>query len=343
MNKLCKHPFNSIQIQNTGEVYCCCCYWTDFYSFGNIFEQSFDEIWNGEKAQRFREQFLNQEFKYCKLNECEPYIPSENFTPNLTCEYPKQIEFSYDRRCNVRCIFCRSEINKEEELYNREKEKRIEENFDSIFTPILEKAEIVELNSAGELFASKHSIEIVKKVININPNIKFKIISNGILFTKDIINNLGLKDKMITVTISMHSATEKIYNKLVKNGNFKALIENVKYLSKLKQEGLIQNLQLNFVVTSVNYIEMKKFALFAKKMGAKAFFINYHRQIDDNNLEKELDITLSSHKKYNKLIKILRNPIFNEDFCYVNDYLKNLKPINRNLLDIFNIKRRLNN
>ncbi len=68
--KICKHPFYTIQIQNTGEVYCCCCYWTDFYSFGNIFEQSFDEIWNGEKAQQFRRQFIDNNYKYCKLEYC---------------------------------------------------------------------------------------------------------------------------------------------------------------------------------------------------------------------------------------------------------------------------------
>ena len=53
MKEYCKHPFNSIQVQNTGEIYCCCCYWTDFYSFGNIFEQSFDEIWNGKRAKEY--------------------------------------------------------------------------------------------------------------------------------------------------------------------------------------------------------------------------------------------------------------------------------------------------
>ena len=36
-------------------------------------------------------------------------------------------------------IDCRNEKNKEEEEYNRQKEKKIEENFDSIFTPILKK------------------------------------------------------------------------------------------------------------------------------------------------------------------------------------------------------------
>ena len=161
MKKICRHPFYSIQVQNTGEVYCCCCYWTNFYSFGNIFENTFDEIWNGEKAKEFRKQFIENSYKYCNLDVCEPY--KYEMVPELISEYPKQIEFSYDRRCNVRCIFCRNEKNKEEEEYNREKEKRIEENFDRVFFPVLKQAEFVELNSAGELFASKHSIEIVKK------------------------------------------------------------------------------------------------------------------------------------------------------------------------------------
>lgn len=333
MQEICKHPFNSIQIQNTGEVYCCCCYWTDFYSFGNIFEQSFDEIWNGEKARAFRKQFIEKHYEYCKLNVCDPYRAEPEFKPELICEYPKQIEFSYDRRCNVRCIFCRNEKNKEEEEYNRQKEQRIEENFDRIFTPVIQKAEFVELNSAGELFASKHSIEIVKKIIKINPNIRFKIISNGILFTKNMIENLGLKDKMTTVTISMHAITEKTYNKLVEHGNFNALIENVKYLAYLKKQGYLENLQLNFVVTSINFKEMKKFCKFAKTMDAKAFFINYHRQIDSNELEKQLDISLPDNKNYNKLIKILKDPIFRDENCLVNDYLLRLKPVKKSLFE----------
>ncbi|MCR5261266.1 MAG: SPASM domain-containing protein [Candidatus Gastranaerophilales bacterium] len=335
MKQLCKHPFNSIQVQNTGEIYCCCCYWTDFYSFGNIFEQSFDEIWNGEKAQAFRKQFFENQYKYCKLDVCDPYVPQNDFEPSLICEYPKQIEFSYDRHCNVRCIFCRNKADKAEEEYNRQKEQKIEENFDRIFTPVLEKAEIVELNSAGELFASKHSTEIVKKIININPNIKFKIISNGILFTKEMTEKLNLTDRLMSVTVSVHAATEKTYNRLVERGNFNAVSENLKFLSDLKKQGKLQNLQLNFVVTSVNYKEMEKFAEDALKIGASPFFINYHRQIESDELEKELDISQVSHKKYNELVKILQNPIFKDENCFVCDYLKNLKPVKKSFFDLF--------
>ncbi len=325
MAHICKHPFNSIQIQNTGEVYCCCCFWTDFYSFGNIFEQSFEEIWNGEKAQEFRKQFIENNYKYCKLQECSPYFGE--IEPQLISEYPKQIEFSYDRICNVRCVFCRPEKDNQEELQNRQKEQRIEENFDRIFTPVLQKAEIVELNSAGELFASKHSMTLVEKIIKINPDIKFKIISNGILFTKENVEKLGLKDKMRAVTISMHSIKENTYNKIVEGGNFKALIKNIKYLSELKKEGLLQTLQLNFVVTGINYKEMKKFVEFAKSMNAKAFFIQYHEQIPSKELTDLFDISKPTHPKYNELIKILKDPIFKDESCEVSSQLLELKPI----------------
>lgn len=335
MDKICKHPFNSIQVQNTGDIYCCCCYWTDFYSFGNIFEQSFDEIWNGDKAKEFRRQFIDKQYKYCKTDVCDPYIAPDGYNADLTCEYPKLIEFSYDRRCNVRCIFCRHEINAEEERYNREKEQRIEKNFDRIFTPVLKKAEIVELNSAGELFSSPHSVEIVKKIIKINPYIKFRIISNGILFTKYTVEELGLKDKLDSVTISIHAATEKTYNKLVERGNFNAVKENVKYLAELKNQGKLSSLQLNFVVTSLNYKEMKSFAKYVKKLNAKAFFINYHRQIDSEELEKNLDISRKDHPKYNELVKILNDDIFKSEYCVVNDYLKNLKPIKPRIFSLF--------
>ncbi|MBE7704862.1 MAG: radical SAM protein [Cyanobacteria bacterium SIG29] len=325
MAKLCKHPFNTVQIQNTGEVYCCCCYWTDFYSFGNIFEQTFDEIWNGEKAKEFRKQFIENNYKYCNLDVCDPYL--QEFEPDYIAPYPKKIEFSYDRHCNVRCIFCRNEKNKEEEEYNRQKEKRIEENFDRIFTPVIEQAEYVEMNSAGELFASKHSMEVVKKIIKINPNIKFNIISNGILFNKENIEKIGLKEKLNTVIISIHATTLKTYNKLVERGDFKALVDNVKYLSELKEQGYIKHLQLNFMVNSVNYREMKDFVKFAKNNNAVAFFINYHRQIESDDLMNKLDVSLPTHEKYNELVRLLKNPIFKDESCILSDYFKELKPI----------------
>ena len=154
------------------------------------------------------------------------------------------------------------------------------------------------------------------------------------MFTKENIDTIGLRKHLNTVIISMHASTEKTYNKLVENGNFKALMTNIKYLSKLKQDGILQNLQLNFVVTAINYKEMKNFVKLAKKLKAKAFFINYHRQIDSDELMQKLDISLPTHPKYNSLVKILKHPIFKEECCVLNDYLKELKPNEKKLTNI---------
>ena len=333
MSEYCRHPFETMMIQNTGEVYCCCCYWTDFYSFGNIFEQSFDEIWNGEKAREFRRQFIENNYKYCKLDVCDKYLKS--FTPDYIATYPKKIEFSYDRRCNVRCIFCRNQADEYQYEENIQREQRIEDNFEQIFTPIIQKAQYVELNSSGELFASKHSIEILKKVIKINPYINIDIISNGILFNKEIIEELDLIKHLNSVIISLHATKEKTYNKLIERGNFKAVMKNIDYISKLKKERIkygsyrLYYFQLNFVVTSVNYKEMKSFVKLAKKLGARAFFINYHRQIESDELLQELDVTQPSHPKYNDFVRYLNDDIFNEKCCILSDYFRDLKPVKK--------------
>ena len=175
--------------------------------------------------------------------------------------------------------------------------------------------------------------ELQLQFSGINPKIEFNIISNGTLFTKEKVEELDLKKRLNTVIISMHSITSKTYNKLVERGDFNSLIKNVEYLATLKKQGYLKSLQLNFVVTSLNYKEMKNFAKFAKKLEAKAFFINYHRQIDSDSLEKELDVSLSTHPKYNDLVKVLSDPIFNDEGCMVNDYLKNLKPVKRSFFE----------
>ena len=85
---------------------------------------------------------------------------------------------------------------------------------------------------------------------------------------------------------------------------------------------------------AINYKEMKSFVKLANKLNAKAFFINYHRQIDSDELMQKLDISLPTHQKYNSLVKLLKHPIFKEECCVLNDYLKELKPNDKKLTNI---------
>ena len=46
----CTRAFDHVQLLDNGEMTPCCPPWVDHYSIGNINKQSYEEIWNGEKA-----------------------------------------------------------------------------------------------------------------------------------------------------------------------------------------------------------------------------------------------------------------------------------------------------
>ena len=52
-----------VRIIPNGNVYPCCRGWDEHLLMGNIFEQSFDEIWNGAEYQKLRQEFLSGELR----------------------------------------------------------------------------------------------------------------------------------------------------------------------------------------------------------------------------------------------------------------------------------------
>ena len=198
-----------------------------------------------------------------------------------------------------------------------------------IFDPLFQNAKEVLVNAAGELFISKHSRELVKKISQNYPQIKFDIITNGILCDKKNLEELGIIDKLNKIIISFHATKEKTYNQLVKNGDFKKVMENISTLSEMKKQGMITTLSFNFVMTSINYKEMKDFVKLAQKLDATASFLelNYLPYLKNCDYEK-LSVTNVNHPRYNDFVKILKDPIFRSENCIINNYLLELKSEN---------------
>ena len=55
---LCPYPWFSFFIANNGDVVACCRDLDHLTVLGNLFEQEFDEIWNGEKYQALRRDLI---------------------------------------------------------------------------------------------------------------------------------------------------------------------------------------------------------------------------------------------------------------------------------------------
>ena len=245
-DKVCYLPFYMAEISDDGNVYPCCPRFVDFYSFGNLLENNFQEVWHSKKANDFREKILNNDYSLCNLDICT-YSNKRNkedilkhWENDKSCKY---LKLAYDTVCNVACKTCRDEIK----LAFSDKQKEITEKI----IPLLDDVEIIELSTSGDVFASKNGINLINYV---------EIDTNGILLTKELYEKLNLRGKIKDIRISIPGATEKTYNKIVCKGNFSAVMKNLKFIAKEKEKGNIESVTITMVISKYNYKEMAKMA-----------------------------------------------------------------------------------
>lgn len=320
MDLKCELPYKSINIDEQGEVHPCCAMYCSNYSFGNILKESFHKIWNGEKAQEFRKQFVDNDYKYCKLDICLPHRSNDMSikAEKMANTRPASVLLGYDRTCNVNCIFCRPNNN---QRYLKPFEV-LEDQVSDLFKDV----QYVNIASGGEAFASKHSRNLIKKIAKTYPKIKFDILTNGLLLNEKTLVDLGIIDKINLLGISFHSFDRKAYNKIVKNSDFDEVMKNVKFAVDLKKKNMINMLEFRSVITVYNYKEMVDFANRAKKSSAGVVFLNLIQYDIPNIVFKEIDVINPQHREYNKFVRKLKHPIFKENFVRINPSLLTLEP-----------------
>ncbi len=311
----CSQPFNRIEIYENGDVYNCCPPFVNYYSIGNIYNSSFEKIWNGEKVQELRKRILNKDYSLCN-DICNRKCQDEEIKKgyNLVVnEFPEEISISSDNTCNVRCKICR-----DKNYYTQYKRENLEDEIDNIWLPIFKNAKQLRFGCSGEPFASFKETMIIKKAALKYPNLKFHFHTNGILATEEKLRELNVYDRTETITLSLHSATRFTYNKIIRGGKYDSVMKNIKLYSKMKQNGILKHFRMIFVVYDENYKEMEKFVKLAKKNNATAEFWALRKTQDTQiaqNFEKH-SLTNIKHKKHKDFVNILNKSVF-KDSCVI--------------------------
>ncbi len=324
MIKVCKYPFTYVEIHPRGTVACCCSSYTDDYFFGNIFEQSFEEIWNGEKARIFRKDILEGKYSFCHLDMCTgidtcKYMKKKD--ANLIMPYPKIVNFSLDETCNVKCVMCRDRIK----ATNKKKLEKLEKLLETTFIPMLQNAQLLQMNGEGEVFASSLCKKFIKIAAQTYPKLKFELITNGLLCSKENLEALGITDRIERITFSVHASTKETYQKIVRGGNFETMLKNLRYLNELKKCGKLENLSVTYVISSLNYKDLPGFVELAKELEISAQlreFMNWGEASYMNKHFDEFDITNPKHPEHKEFSNMLKLPVFKNEFCLMDDVIR---------------------
>ena len=326
-NKICARPFHTLSVLPSGHCITCCAAYIQNYTIGNIIHEGFKEVWNSKRAQTLRELLIDKDYSICDMNTCIQYEPVEE--NNISDYYesadivkmPDTIYMGWDYDCNVACITCRNNLikNNEETL----------SQLKSIEAGVLEACKTAKLfytSGNGDPFGSSYSRELIKKVAEVNPDIKFFIHTNGVLCTEKQAEELGIKDRIVKVIFSIHSACKETYDKIVRYGNYERVMQNAEWISKLKQKGQVDTFILAFVVHKLNYKDMPDFVRIAEKLGATASF-RYYRQWANNTEYQYDDMAVfdENHSEHPQLLSVLKDDIFNSQNCKMDAKLMSLR------------------
>lgn len=317
MKQVCMQPFTAIEINGDGEVYTCCPAYINKYSIGNIHEsKNLEEIWNGEKAKELRKRILNDDYSLCNMEICrQKHLDNaENYSE--IAPLPQYITLAYDKECNLQCITCRDKkYENPPELIEKYNEK-----IDTLLVPLLKEAKILALSGSGEAFYSKHSRLLIKKLTAENPNLKFNINTNGVLFNQANCKVLGLTGRINEVFVSLPAIDEKIYNKIMIGSDLKTVLNNIKWMAKSK----INKITINAVISDINYKEIPELVKFAKEQN---IFITIS-QFDYWGTEFGKDYEKiapwrEKHKNHIKFVKVLKKTDYEK--CNLSPLFQELK------------------
>lgn len=327
---VCDRVTEFVGVNVDGTVATCCENLIQYPLVGNLFDNSFLEIWNSNKLKVHRLAIKNGTYSFCQYRYC-PMLKKEKendfaFDNHLVKELPDVIknkglffEGKFDYTCNLYCSSCRNQVlgmvydEKREFLINR------------IVNEIVPLCSCVQLAGNGEVFVSKQYKTILEQIQYV-PHLS--ILSNGTKIDFQMLDELSKKCNKLSVKISVDAASEKTYGLIRRGGDFKKLVSNLEILSKLRLSGVIHAFWLNYVVQLDNVHEMEEFYAFGKKLKADCILYttlqNWGTYTTEEFQEKSLwDENWKLKKEY---IEFFCSPMFDDPIVWTDWKKTDIEP-----------------
>lgn len=324
-DKFCPMPFTHLSTSYKADAFACCCSAWLPYPVGNVIEApSADSVWNSEAAQEIRRSVHDGDFRYCSRTLCS-YIAartlptrSEVEDPMLRSyierravvveERPDMVQMNHDPSCNLACPSCRTSVitagPKEQEIYVDAAER--------VLLPLLRGMEgQTYISGGGEAFASSHYKKILRQLNRREfPGLFVYLISNGQLLTESRWAEFPDLPEMIgMLSISIDAARAATYEQLRRPGKWHVLMRNLEVMARMRAEGAIRVLQINFVVQAENFREIPEFIDLGTRLGVDRIWLqrltNYGSYAEA--IFEDADVTAPQHPDHAELLAILRH------------------------------------
>ncbi|RVT85277.1 hypothetical protein DXV76_05775 [Rhodobacteraceae bacterium CCMM004] len=321
-DRFCAAPFTEAEAIGDRHLYPCCAAWIPA-PFGNLGTTPPEAVWTGARAREVRRSILDGDFGYCSRLSC-PHIAKRALPrrdavsdPALRAVIdsggrqvpaaPRRVLLSHDISCNLSCPSCRTR----KILADRQEEAALDRFYEERLRPLVDGAQRVKITGSGDPFGSRHFRKILKRTAGAaGPQLQLQ--TNGVLFDARAWSELELEGRVASVWVSVDAARPETYAELRRDGDFDRLMDNLAFLGRLRAEGRIGTLRLDFVVQRDNFREMEAFVALARRIGADGVHFlrlrNWRTFTQQGFLDR--DVSNPSHPAHPALLDILARPVF---------------------------------
>ncbi len=237
---LCNAPFNNMYFNVHGQAAPC---WLTLTGADNIRNKIVREIWQGEWFTNIRSAIRERNLSYA-CSTCDKNIRSGNHVSSLSklydleyelTEYPVEMEFELSNTCNLECVMCKGElsstIRKNRELlpplelpYNESFVEQLAE-----FLPHLKEAKFL----GGEPFLIPIYYKIWEKIIEVNPDIKITVTTNGTVWNKRV--QRIIESLHFNIIMSIDAFSKEAYDAIRIGSDFEKVMTNFEHFRNYTQ------------------------------------------------------------------------------------------------------------
>jgi sulfatase maturation enzyme AslB (radical SAM superfamily) len=283
----CRVPWNTLGVNNNGDVFLCSSpSWIPKFA-GNILKtDDIYQVLNSTMAQQIRQEISAGRYYYCNNKICSFFAKIDPATYQSSPQHtdsplpfvdqkavtaiPANLIFDFDYTCNFKCPSCRTQlINNNKHHVIRPVNNSIVQKIKHLIIDKIENQAVEIRWCGGEPFISEVYQDLFEYIICADkPNIQHIIQTNGSYLRSKASTVQKLLPTTKELRISFDAATAETYQKIRVNGDWDLLISNVRWVQDyIAGSQLSTRVSADFVVQLDNYKEIPAFVDLCDDLG----------------------------------------------------------------------------
>lgn len=304
----CFAPFVQMLLSPAGVVHPCC--WHFGKKLGDMRKETISEIWNGDRMQKLRREFLSGEIKTCRSRimqiGCNRQFDRFHDVDCQTVmvEPPRRLDVRLNGQCNLQCTMC--DVWKQPNRVYDGTSFWTEGPAD-IFPHLLEIDML-----GGEPFIQRDTYRLIESVRLLNPGCRWSFVTNGQyqfgLRVRRALDGIEIRE----FQISLDSLDAETYRAIRVNGELAVVLDTVEQLVSYQAERTANNrgfrVKLSMCVLQSNWQEISTFIDFCKSRN-----VSPELQFAYYDAGSKMSLELLSEDEKIKIVESLTSSVSVED------------------------------